>query len=52
MREKYIHNSLIYSEKSFEISENKWIKACACQGNFVSLLYKGGESKRPPLLKT
>jgi hypothetical protein len=24
MGEKYIHNSLIYSEKSFKIIENKW----------------------------
>ena len=30
----------------FKIIENKWIKACACQGNFVSLLYKGRESER------
>ena len=43
-----MYNSLIYSEKSFKIIKNKWIKACACHRYFVSLLYKGGESKRPP----
>ena len=39
-----MYNSLIYSEKSFKIFENNSQKACACQRNFVSLLYKGGES--------